>query len=99
MQASGIWLLGKIAEYATPGVMAAPPIAVMAAWHPERWSSAYVSFKFPPNWLSEEKSETIWPFSVGLAGSGRSIAVGTVTAGDCFPSLIRRPSWEAKKKV
>src|SRR5205807_7533103 len=55
MQASGIWLLGKILAYGIPAVIVPPPIAVMAAWHPERWSRAYVSFKFPPNGVSEEK--------------------------------------------
>src|ERR1700734_719261 len=101
MQASGIWLLGKMVAYAAPSAMVPPPIAVLAAWQPGRLVRIEELASVPENvpaWFTSEKSAIICPFTV-LVGDGVSCELGTVTAGERMPWRIRRPSYEAKKKV
>src|SRR5580692_11662192 len=71
MQASGIWLLGKMLWYVLPSAIGPPPIAVLAAWQPERLVRTEELVKVPVNGnglgpltgLTSEKSEIICPFT------------------------------------
>src|ERR1700675_2120328 len=91
-------------EYDCPSAIFPPPIAVVAAWHPGRFAKIAELFSVPPNGdpcaagFTSEKSATICPFT-RLVGDGSSCALGTVTAGEGTPCRMRRPSYDAKKKV
>src|ERR1700722_16595138 len=78
MQASGIWLLGKMVAYAAPSAMVPPPIAVLAAWQPERLVRIEELVNAPVNGeplgpvgFTLKKSAIICPFTM-LVGDGVS---------------------------